>query len=268
MNVLKLYSRILSKAKEEGASLVGIANVQDLKKAPSYTAAPVMPPYNGVGANKERIEGLKSGEVRWPQGAKSVIVIAYAHPKEKPELDFRYGSKGPSGNKKLIQIADNLIKWLQQEHLGVNAVNLPYHVERGGIYLKDAAVFAGLGCIGRNNLLVTPEYGPRIRLRGIAADINLPSTGPTFFDPCEYCDELCKEPCPQDSFKEQVYTSQQLGRKELPGRVGDYNRTICNIQMKIDEDKAKPQSVEGIERRVRVVKYCRVCEFSCPIGQS
>lgn len=265
-DTLKLYSRILTKAKELGASLVGIANVEDLKKAPSYTVTPMMPAYNGVGANKERIDNRKSGEVNWPQGAKSVIVIAYAHPENKPELDYWYGSIDPTGNKKLIKVVQGLIEWLQNDH-GIKAFHLPYHVERGGIYLKDAAVFAGMGCIGKNNLLVTPEFGPRIRLRGLTLEIDLPSTGPTTFEPCAYCDEICKRSCPQDSFKEQIYTPGEFGRKELPGRSGDYDRLRCNIQMRIDEDSAVEQHVEDVEKAVRVVKYCRRCEFSCPVGK-
>jgi len=51
--------------------------------------------------------------------------------------------------------------------------------------LKDAAVLAGLGCIGKNNLLLTPEYGSRVRLRAFTIDLVLPSTGPLPFDPCE-----------------------------------------------------------------------------------
>jgi epoxyqueuosine reductase len=34
---------------------------------------------------------------------------------------------------------------------------------------------AGLGCIGKNNLLVNQIYGPRIRLRAILLDAALPS---------------------------------------------------------------------------------------------
>jgi hypothetical protein len=39
----------------------------------------------------------------------------------------------------------------------VEALKMPYHVEHGGIYLKDAAVLAGLGCI--DGLLVTFSKG-------------------------------------------------------------------------------------------------------------
>ena len=264
--MLKLHSEILIKAKALGATLVGVANVVDLKKAPSYTVTPLMEPYSGVGANKERSSESKVGEVNWPKEAKSVIVIAYAHPEDQPELDYWYGSIEPIGNKKLVDIANGLVDWLKEKY-GVGAFNLPYHIERGGIYLKDAAVYAGLGCIGKNNLLVTPEYGSQVRLRGISLDYDLPSTGLTAFDPCADCEQPCTRSCLHGCFKEIVHTSFKYGRDELPGRSGHYNRITCNTQMTSDEETALEQNVPDIGKAVRVVKYCRKCEFSCPVGK-
>ena len=42
-----------------------------------------------------------------------------------------------------------------------------------GLYLKEAGVLAGLGVIGRNNLLITEKYGPRVRLRAVFTNISL-----------------------------------------------------------------------------------------------
>ena len=257
---------ITAKALALGASLAGVAAVTVLKKAPSFTVTPLMEPYSGVGANKEKKENLKEGEVDWPANARSVIVVAYSHPHEHPELDYWYGSIDPLGNKELVRIVNELAKWLSSEK-GVSAVHLPYHVERGGIYLKDAAVYAGMGCIGKNNMLVTPKFGPRVRLRGLAVDLDLPSTGIAIFDPCSACGQPCSASCPKDSFKEIVLTGFKFGRKELPGRDGSYNRIACNMQMKLDEESAVEQEVPDIGEAVRVVKYCRQCEFTCPVGR-
>ncbi len=265
-NAETVSDEIITKALELGASLVGIVAVSTLKKAPSFTVTPLMEPYGGVGANKEKKKNLKEGEVDWPADARSVVVVAYSHPQEYPELDYWYGSIDPLGNKELVRIVNELTVWLSSEK-GVSAVHLPYHIERGGIYLKDAAVHAGMGCIGKNNMLVTPQLGPRVRLRGLTVDLELPSTGMIDYDPCNLCSQPCTNSCPQTAFLDNVYSGAELGRSELPGRDGSYSRVNCNVQMKSDEEVAVEQKVQGLDGKVRVVKYCRLCEFACPEGK-
>ena len=114
--------------------------------------------------------------MRWPEGARSLLVVAVAHPPERPELDWWFGRIDPPGNRVLARIVQGLCDWAVGD-LGLRTTHLPYHVERGGIYLKDAAVLAGLGCVGLNNLLVTPDFGPRVRLRALALDVALPPPG-------------------------------------------------------------------------------------------
>ena len=263
----QLTSKIIEKAKEFGATLVGIANVEELKQSPSSTVAPQMPEYNGVGAREEKNHRQNSGEINWPENSKSVIIIAYAHPEDQPDLDYWHGRSNPPGNKKLISIINKLKEWLLETY-DADLFHLPYHVEKGGIYLKDAAILGGLGCIGKNNLLLTMKYGSRIRLRGLTINIDLPSTGPTSFDPCLTCKEWCIKACPQKAFNEQLYTAEQYGRKELPGRNGNFSRFSCNIQMKFDEESAELQENEGCDPPVKITKYCRCCEFACPIGKT
>ena len=51
---------------------------------------------------------------------------------------------------------------------------------------------AGLGCIGNNNLVVTPEYGPRIRWRALLLDRSANATGPVDYHPCDGCPQPCR----------------------------------------------------------------------------
>ncbi len=176
---LKAASLILAKAKAFGAALAGLAAIEDLKRSPSCTFA-----------GRSDLNPAPEAPV-WPEGARSVLVIAVAHPAEKPELDWWFGHRDPPGNRILAAIIGRLCRWIEESG-EIQTVHLPYHVERGGTYLKDAAVLAGLGCIGRSNLLVTPEYGPRVRLRGLTLDVRLPPSGPIRFDPCRGCDDRCR----------------------------------------------------------------------------
>ena len=115
--------------------------------------------------------------IDWPDGARSALVIGVAHPREKPELDWSSPSGNTPGNQLLIDIAAQVAAWAERS-VGARAWPMKYWVEEGGLYMKDAAVLAGLGCIGRNNLLITPEYGPRVRLRVVLLDAELTATGP------------------------------------------------------------------------------------------
>jgi len=253
---------IYEKAMEFGADLVGMANVADLKLSPSHEISGKMTEYNGVGTINE--DGQKRGVVNWPDGFKSAIVIAVAHPIDKPEMDW-WVTGNTSGNHQLIRIVSKLATWLETE-AGIKFFKLPYHIERGGVYLKDAAVLAGLGCIGRNNLLIAPQYGPRLRLRAMLTDAELPSTGASEFDPCENCRAPCHTACPLNAFEKQIYFPAEYGQTKLPGRNGSYNRMDCNQEMVINEANFEEVQIENQEKVEKRVKYCRECELACPVG--
>jgi epoxyqueuosine reductase len=250
-----LAALIGDKARGFGADLVGVAGVEDLKRSPSHQVSARMPEFAGVGT-RDTDRGRR-GLVTWPDGALSAIVIGVEHPFGKPEMDW--WEKGPSGgntpgNRLLMRINSDLAAWLEGD-MGIRCFQLPYHIERGGAYMKDAAVLAGLGHIGLNNLLVTPGFGPRVRLRMMLTAADLPSTGVTGPDPCEECGAPCRAACPRGAFAEQVYTEAEYALAELPGRTGVYDRLRCDQQMTIDAGTSAPQ-----------VRYCRACELACTIG--
>lgn len=231
--------RIVEAAKACGASLAGIASVDALRKSSSYAIYDRSPYYKGY----ERVE--------WPAEARSVLVLALVHEPSEPELDWWSNIRGRTpGNRLLMDMSKSLKAWLA-DLLGIQARSLAYQVEKGGILLKDAAALAGLGVIGKNNLLITPEHGPRVRLRALFLDADLAPTGPVDYDPCRGCDMPCREACPMDAFKN-----------------GDYGRPFCNEKMR--ENEANEVLVEkwtGSDTPSRVVKYCRSCETSCPVAQ-
>lgn len=74
----------------------------------------------------------------------------------------------------------------------------------GDICHYYAAVCAGLGEIGWNNLCLTPEYGPRQRFISIITDADL--TADPLYDGPSLCDrcKLCVKHCPTDSFNKDV----------------------------------------------------------------
>jgi len=63
------------------------------------------------------------------------------------------------------------------------------------------AIDAGLGDLGRNGLLITPQYGPRVRLSKVLTDLPLVPDEPIEFGAIEYCEKCkkCAQYCPSQS---------------------------------------------------------------------
>ncbi|MBN2232338.1 MAG: hypothetical protein JW781_05900 [Deltaproteobacteria bacterium] len=141
---------------------------------------------------------------------------------------------------------------------------LHYYVEKGGAFLKDAAVLAGLGCIGRNNLLVTPSLGPRVRLRALLLETDLEPGGPLDFNPCATCEVDCRAACPAQAMDGPAPACMAVSdiTTLLPARDGTYDRDTCNTRMELDEAAARRTA----DAQPPIIRYCRTCELVCPVG--
>jgi ferredoxin len=108
-----------------------------------------------------------------------------------------------------------------------------------GIYLKEAGVLAGLGIIGKNNLLITDRYGPRIRLRAVYT--NAPLEPDAILKNINYCSEckLCIDACPANALED-----------------GKYDREAC---LSYCQNSLKEISEHS-------VLWCMECSRVCPIG--
>ena len=284
----KLTRQIVGKAKSLGASVAGIAKVDDLRESASHLI------YPKIGMNLDvHWQDIKvapgSYEVAWPMDAVAAVVVGVEHNAHEPELDW-WDGKGTPGNRILIRINKNLSEWIENT-FDCKTYKLPYLIEKGGIFLKDAAVMAGLGCMGRNNMVISPEYGPRIRFRALLLNREAEATGPLEFYPCQDCKQPCRAACPVSAFENIIYSADKLGQSMLPGIDGTYDRVTCNVKMDQDIEDAVMamqasdeehhgilQSIGEFEEGVKVtpkgdtepsycVKYCRNCELSCPVGK-
>ena len=280
-----LTKQIVGKALSLGASMAGVAGIESLKESPSHRI------YPEIGMNLDAhwpdvTDHDRSEKVAWPANAVSAVIIGVAHPTGQPELDW-WDGKGTSGNRILMRINKELSAWIEST-FSIKTYKLPYMIERGGIFLKDAAVMAGLGCIGKNNLVITPEYGPRIRLRALLLDREAEATGPLAFNPCEDCERPCRKACPVKAFEYTVYSADDFEQLLLPGIDGTYDRVTCNVKMEQDIEEALMAISAGDEEHQALrravdkfeeggmakeqadtkycVKYCRRCELSCPVG--
>lgn len=259
---------ILAQAFALGADVAGLAPVDALRLSPSERLFPQMIDHSRDHFAEQITTGLPHGSVFWEEDAKTVLIFGVAHPADQPSLDWWCGEIDPPGNKKMIRIGKALRAYILENYPDIHVYTKRYHVEKGGLYLKEAAVAAGLGCIGRNNLLVTPRFGPRVRLRAMTLSAALPAAGPADFDPCRDCPGYCRKACPQHSFDQVIYTPEMTGIRHLPGRDGSYFRKNCSMEMQKNEDEALTGLMPDVcDHPEKIIKYCRACELACPVGR-
>ena len=239
-NDLQLAEKLIAEAEKWDDFRGRIAAVDEVLNGPSYKAS-------AVGSWKNN---HSEKTTTWLPNAHSLLVLAMHHPENNPRLDW-FDRGNTAGNRRMTKISEELGAWLFQTH-GVRALPLPYHVEKGGVYLKDAAVFAGLGVLGKNNLLLDRKWGPRVRLRAVLIEGRLPSTGPLEnFDPCHRCAMPCRKACPENAFAQ-----------------GKYDRPRCI--KRLESDRAQPiesGQTDSEGSPILVTDWCRRCELACPVGE-
>ncbi len=139
----------------------------------------------------------------------------------------------------LDTISLRISNWIQER--GYSAIPIPasqiidWDNQRGHISHKHVAVEAGLGWIGRNNLLVTEKYGAQVRLASIITDIPL-EPGKRMDKDCGSC-RACISVCPCGAIKERPEDFDHLACfsyiKEVCKKVNLGRQYICGICMRV-----------------------------------
>ena len=167
-----------------GATLFGIADVKDIKKE-FYFSGEILKDLDyaiciGLKLSNSILEDIKDRPTK----------IYYHHYRQANIL--------------LDQIAFKISNFIQSK--GYNALPIPvsqiidWKKQKGHLSHKKIGHLAGLGFIGRNNLLVNPEFGSRFRLVTILTDMPLDADKPLDLD-CGSC-KSCIESCPAGAIKE------------------------------------------------------------------
>jgi epoxyqueuosine reductase QueG len=110
---------------------------------------------------------------------------------------------------------------------------------------KLAAHLAGLGWIGRSCLLITPQFGPRVRWVTVLTDAPLPS-GTPMGEACGFC-RACVDACPVRAITGTAF-------RETEPREARYDARACQEYLR-----------ELGERKERAV--CGMCVVMCPHGR-
>ena len=153
-------------------------------------------------------------------------------------------------NQRLDHIASRVSSVLQQA--GYRALPIPASQtvdearQRGAFSHKLAAHLAGLGWIGRNCLLITPEVGPRVRWATVLTDAPLTPTGMPMDQRCGNCHQ-CVDICPVQAFTGEPY------------RDGEPR------EVRFDVHKCEAYFDHMADIGVNV---CGMCLYVCPYGKS
>ena len=114
---------------------------------------------------------------------------------------------------------------------------------------KAVALHAGLGWQGKSLLLVTPQFGPRVRLATVLTDLDLPAGAP-IKNRCVKCTH-CVDACPAGAIKNASTELHYASRAEA------LDLGCCVQQLRRNE------------QRVHIPPYiCGVCVSACPWGRN
>lgn len=111
---------------------------------------------------------------------------------------------------------------------------------------KLGAHLAGLGWIGKNCMLITPECGPRARWATVLTDAPLAPTGSPLGQRCGGCME-CVKICPV-----QAYTGRNF--VETEPREARYDAAKCHEYLNAMATRGEP-------------RVCGLCLYVCPHGR-
>lgn len=124
-----------------------------------------------------------------------------------------------------------------------DAVDSKLALHEKGISQKVLAYFAGLGWIGRSSLLITPQFGPRVRLGTIFTTNNLEVSGFPHNGNCGDCLE-CSQICPAGAVNESRYDVNKC-KQIILDTQGAY-RTFCGLCMKVCPYGKVNKTIDGV----------------------
>ena len=169
---------------------------------------------------------------------------------EDPVAIYTYRGLYNTVNRNLDRISLMIAKRIQEAGFQAYPIfNIVINPRRlmGSISHKLAAHLAGLGWIGKSCLLITPDYGPRIRWGTVLTNAPLTSTSSDLISrQCGDCQE-CVDICPPGAF---------TGIPFNPSEPRDvrFRAHLC----KQYTDRRQESLGEGI---------CGLCVYICPYGR-
>lgn len=182
-----LKADVISYAKEIGLDLIGITTADPFERFLRELDGRAEHYQERFAYRIERWQTMAEPRKAVP-GAKSVVVMGFFYLTEESAPPTPHGKMGrivTYGHLGILKRARLMRSFLKRK--GYRAVI--------GAHRKEAAVRAGLGSIGKHNLVMNPTYGSWVAYQSIITDAEMAPDTPSRDDMCGDCD-LCLKACP------------------------------------------------------------------------
>ena len=254
-DIILFTKKVKKAAKLYGASLVGITDVNEKW---IYKDGFVRPPLSSEAESKKKVRGgdtsnsILETPINLPEGVNKAIVMAI-------EMDEAAISTAPAQPAAAAAAIAYSKMAFVISCLGEFIRNLGYRAIQCGndtALSIPLAIDAGLGALGRLGLLITPEYGPRVRICKVFTDLPLVSDKPNFkfIDKIEkYCRSCykCADACETDA----------ITRDKEPNFQG------LNISNNPGVKKYYVDGVKCFEFWIENSSDCGNCIAACPFSK-
>ncbi len=255
-------TEIISLVKSEGLELVGVAPIKPLLTDSRYDKN-----VNRICPNAKSV--IVFGNV-FPQS------ILDACPENARPARYTLGALYSEGAGICLKVSRLL------ETNGYRGIIIPAYLPvemnyetfglKGDLNLKYAAVEAGLGSRGRNDLLITPDYGPRVRLFGVITDADLEPTPKDNKNYCTNCN-TCIKACPSGALTETGCNPKMCAPYAMKHGLSQILRFISELEKETTKEKMF-KKLRGLEMwnfwqalSTGAFYECFMCIQSCPVGK-
>jgi len=178
-------------------------------------------------------------------------IVDFLPQRADPNIACEYQVQGYEVlNNRLNIIASIVSSYLNQAGYRTLPIPAPDRTDKANgvptVSHKMVAHIAGLGWIGKNCLLITPERGPRLRLVSILTNAPLDTVDGQMEQRCGDCLE-CAQACPAGAIK---------GRNYISGESRDVRLDFFKCQQYIED-----------ARKSTGYAVCGMCLYACPYGK-
>jgi epoxyqueuosine reductase len=242
---MDLKEEIRENAKEQGFRLFGVADIAEIEAVET-------PPGRGI---------QKPSAIR-PE-ARSVVVLGIPITDEAMNASISI----PTDDGKYLYYnfyyeitearAWRVARWLWEER---QVRSMPTH----RIAMKPAAALSGIGFVGHNTQVITPDFGPRVRFVALLVDERIEPDAPYTRDLCAdqpRCRErsLCVAACPYRAIAPGPSLGVPAGEKVFLEKCVVYHVADRTI------DKRWEKYIRRLSDRGFM--ECTLCNLACPYGE-